>query len=264
MKPSSALALSATLVAAWLALPGEAPPGPAGPAPGPAGIEVTGAGEATLKPDTVVIRGDLTVSAESANDALTKYRDSRRRAVKMLEDLGIPGFSIAGPGPTISVGFAMNDRAAFRNMFDGSGETVEPKAIAHETLVARITGLTDLDSGANAVVKVLDKAKEAGVKIGSDSLNPYEVNWMGFAQAAQRKERPDVAVAYVVSDPAKAEEAACAKAMEDARRRAEMLARLAGRKLGPPTTISQEEIGSEKLSFDGTFRARLRITFGIE
>jgi hypothetical protein len=219
-----------------------------------------------LKPDAVIIRGELSVTAESAGEALTKYRDSRRRAIKMLEDLAIPNFSVTGSGPTIGIGFGGDERMAIRNMmFADGGENAEPKASATETLVVKITGITDLDAGANAVAKVIDKAKEAGIRITSpDLMSQYEMGWLGFAGLSQRKNRLEAAIAYVVGERAKMEEAACAKAMEDARRRAEMLARLAGRKLGAPTAISQEETPGEKTAFDGTFRARLRMTFAIE
>jgi uncharacterized protein YggE len=259
MKAYSALALPAVLLAAWAADPGV----PAASRAGESGIEVTGVGEASAKPDAVVIRTYLLVSADAAGDALTKYRDSRRRAIKMIEDLGVEGLTVSGSGPVVSVNPGSGERAV-RVMIDGGNADPEPKAVVSETLVARISNVATLDAAANAVVKVLDKAKEAGLKTSIlESMMNHDVFFFGYQPPATRRDAPD-AVGYVVTDPARLEEAAWAKAMEDGRRRAEMLAKLAGRKLGPAKAIVQEEAPGEKSSFDGVVRARLRITFAME
>ena len=230
-----------------------------------AGITVTGTGEVAMKPDTLIIRGEFSVNADQAGDALTKYRDGRRRALKMLESLGVQSLTIAGPGPTISVSPGFGDRAAnMRQMMgmDGSIDA-EPKVRIHETLTIRIGGISELDPAADVIAKVLDKAKEAGIKVGTNEDMREYMGW-SFGNPLDTRMDQGVPIAYLVSDQAKVEEAAFAKAMEEARRRADMLARLAGRRIGRVLRISHDDFQPEKHAFDGLFRVRLRVSFALE
>jgi len=231
----------------------------------PEGIKVTGVGEVTAKPDTVVIRGEFSANADSAADALTKYRDGRRRALKMIESLGLETLSVTGNGATIVVAPMMNDRNAMRAAmmgFDNGQPEPEGKVQVREMLSLRVGKLPDGDAAADLVAKVLDKAKEAGIRVWSQDVVPqYYRAAMGWG--AEEPKESQVAVAYSVTDRAKLEEAAFVMAMDDARKRAELLARLAGRKAGRVTSIRHEGPAAEKNSFDGTFRVTLHVVFEI-
>jgi hypothetical protein len=253
MKPS--LAIAAVMAAAIF------PAGGGVPQDAPGGIEVTGTGEVVMKPDTVVIRGEFSASADAAGDALTKFRDGRRRAIKMLESLAIEGLGVTGPGPMMSVGPPVDRN--MRQMWDGSQTEIEPKVQIRETLTIKIGNLADPDASADLVAKVLDKAKEAGVKIGGSEMIPPYMR-MAFGITAEDQKEQATSIAYLVSDRAKLEESACVKAMEDARKRAEILANAAGRKLGRVVRVTHDDLPAEKTAFDGVFRVKLHVVFDIE
>src|SRR4051812_30353255 len=67
-------------------------------------ITVTGSGEAKGRPTVVEMSATISGEAELAADAVVKYKDARRRAVKAIEDLKIPSLSIDSRGFTLSQG----------------------------------------------------------------------------------------------------------------------------------------------------------------
>jgi uncharacterized protein YggE len=259
MKPLTMLSIPVALLAAALA----APTGSHSPDP-QSGIHVTGSGEANLKPDVVLIRGEFSSSADTSAEALTKFRDGRRRAVKMIESLGMEGLTITGSGPALAVAPALNSRDMRMMMgIDASQTDVEGKFHARETLTIRLGNPTESDASSDAIAKVLDKAKEAGIKVSPalDAMPSYVRLALGMSSEEQKEAVPPIV--YVVSDRAKLEEAACVKAMEDATRRATMLARLAGRKLGRVVSLSHSAPPAEKVSFDGAYRVTLQVVFEL-
>jgi uncharacterized protein YggE len=256
-------ALAALVAAAGFSAPGDAPQDVREAIHG---IQVIGTGEVSAKPDTVLIRGEFSANADTAADALVKYRDGRRRALKMMEELGIEGLAVTGAGPTISISPVMNDRNAMRAAMmgmDSNQQEADGKVQVRETLTIRVGKLADPDASADVVAKVLDKAKEAGIRIvGADVIPPYSRAFFGMSGEDQKD--AVAPVAYVVTDRAKLEEAACVQAMADARRRAEMLAKLAGRQVGKVIHIKDDGPAAEKTSFDGTYRVTLHVIFEIQ
>src|SRR5262249_34959618 len=127
----------------------------------------------------------------------------------------------------------------------------------------RVGNLSATDASADLVAKVLDKAKEAGIRIGAPDVVPqyYRNVWGLGAEEQKEAVRP---IAYAVTDRAKLEEAACVQAMEDARRRAEMLARLSGRKIGRVIHIRHDGPPTEKETFDATYRVTLHVVFELQ
>ena len=260
MKPLASFSTVAVLVAAMCVARADAAPQNQDAV---RGIRVTGVGEVTAKPDTVVIRGEFSANADTAADALTKYRDGRRRALKMMESLGLETMTVTGNGPIITVAPVMNDRNAMRAAmmgFENGQPEPDGKVQVREVLSIRVTNLSDTDAATDLVAKVLDKAKEAGIRVWSQDAVPQYYR-AAFGWSAEEAKESSVAIAYSVTDRAKLEEAACAAAMEDARKRAEMLARLVGRKAGPAISIRHEGSATEKSAFDATFRVTLHVVF---
>ncbi len=203
---------------------------------GGGGISVAGSGEVKGKPTVVESTATVSGDAELAADATVKYRDARRRAVEALGGLKLEGLKIE-PG-----GFAVNqsvDSAQAQAVMQGNAAPGGKQRIAvTEQLKITIIGLDKLkeDELMDTVLKVLDTGRDAGLVIGRPSpRNYYEMQ----AYYNSGGGGTGNLVNFKLTDTEALREQSYKAAMEDARKKAERLAALAGVKLGRVVSIKE-------------------------
>ncbi len=221
-----------------------AAPAGGGAAPAPPeskGITVMGMGQAKGKPVMVEFSAVASGEAELASDAIVKHRDTKRRALKAIEDLKIAGLSVE------SKGFALNqaiDPNMQQMMMRGQTPT-STKQMVQVSEQLRIV-LKDLDKLKdedlmNTVLKVLDTARDGGLVIGAGSpTNYYQMQMM-----MQTGQASGLA-AFKIPDPTPLRMQAYQKAMDDARAKAKRLAELAGAKLGRIVSVQEGPATSQE------------------
>jgi uncharacterized protein YggE len=204
-------------------------------ATGGSGISVAGSGEVKAKPNVVEINAGVTGEAELAADAIVKYRDSRRRAVEALNGLKLEGLKVESGGFAVNQGI---DSAQAQAMMQGNmAPAGKSRVTVNEQLKLTLSGLDKLkdEELMDTVLKVLDTGRDAGLQIGRPNpRNYYEMQMMYNSGQASGG-----LVAFKLTDPDSLREQAYKQAMEDARKKAERLAALAGVKLGRITSVKE-------------------------
>ena len=244
-------------------------------------ITVTGAGEAKARPTVVEMNAVVSGEAELAADAVVKYKDSRRRAVKALEDLKIPSLVIESKGFTLGQGVDQNQQQMM--MMRGQMVTA-PKQRVQVTeplrlLIRDIDQMKDEDV-MNAVLKVIDAGRDAGLTVGP----PTPQNYYQMQIMMQRGDTSGQGLAtFKITDPSALREKAYAKAIESARDKAQSLATLAGVKLGAVASVQDGPVAvqpgqvvyagmpqgpeaevSSPVAGDITMNVRLTVQFAIQ
>lgn len=221
------LALTLVAVFGWPAQ-AQQPGGEGGGNEQPAGqgISVAGTGEVKAKPKVVQIDATVTGDAELAADAIVKYRDARRRAVDALNGLKLEGLKIDTNGFAVAQGI---DQAQMQAMMQGNAAPAGKQRVnVSEQLKLNLSGLERYkdEELMDIVLKVLDTGRDAGLVIGPRNL--YETQmYYNSGRGTQAN-----LVAFKLVDTDALREQAYKMAMDDARKKAERLAALAGVKLG--------------------------------
>ncbi|MFK7788004.1 MAG: SIMPL domain-containing protein [Phycisphaeraceae bacterium] len=195
-------------------------------------ITVSAVGEAKLKPDTLVLSGQISESNEKMKDAVTGFRDTRRRAMAAIKELGIENMSISTSALSMQIA-----GAAQGGGFGGEAQTpAAPGALMiSQSVTLTVSGIDKLEEEAliDLVTKVMAGAKEAGVKSGVMDAQSMIMMQMGMGGASGGS------AMFTVSDPDAAYKAATKDAVAKARADATYLAELAGGKLGRVMHISE-------------------------
>jgi uncharacterized protein YggE len=193
------------------------------------GITVSGSGEVKSKPNVVEISATVSGDAELAADAIVKYRDARRRGVEALNGLKLPGLKVESGG--FSVNSSMDAAQAQAMMQGNPSPGGKQRVTVTEQLKLVLSDLDKLkeEELMDTVLKVLDTGRDAGLQIGRAApRNYYEMQMMynnGGGGAGPL-------VSFKLKKPDALREDAYKQAMDDARKKAERLASLAGVKLG--------------------------------
>lgn len=196
-------------------------------------ITVKGSGVGSAAPDYMVIQGEITASAENAEDAVKEFRELRD---KVEDDISADdsvrlrlqfGGEELSSGPTVGASAGIGGLSAY-------SATPPGQIGVSETIEIRIDFTSDMQrmQAIEQAAKVVAKAKEAGVQF-SHSMNAM---MMAMGQQASGM------LEFGVDDPHEMQAAAYKKAMEDARGRAESLAALAGARLGRIVSVEEVEI----------------------
>jgi len=245
------------------------------------GITVTGSGEAKARPTSVEMSAIVTGEAELAADAVVKFKDSRRRAVKAIEELKIASLSIESKGFTLNQGMDPNaQQMMMRGMAPSTSKQRVQVTEPLRLVIKDVDKMNDEDL-MNTVLKVIDAGRDAGLTVGG----PMPQNYYQMQIMMQQGNAPGMA-SFKIADPAALREQAYAKAIENARFKAERLARLAGVKLGKVTSVqdsvvqapqaqvvyvygNQQQQASETeltspVAGDITMNVRLTVQFAIE
>ena len=196
-------------------------------------ITVSAIGEVKVKPDTLVLTGEISETNEKMKDAVTGFTDTRRRALAAVKELGVENLEITTSA--LSVGIA---GAAQANPFGGpvpGDQPATPGALQiSQSVTLTVKGVDKMQEQAviDLVVKLLAGVKEAGVELNATDAQNFMMMQMGMGGGG------GASATFKVSDPETAHKAATKAAVEKARADAAYLAELAGGKLGPVVAIS--------------------------
>jgi len=194
-------------------------------------ISVTGIGEVKAKPSVVELSGKVTGDAELAGDAVVKYNGNRRRAVAAIEGLEIEGLEIVGGGITINSAIEGAENMQMMAM-NGNPVTGNQQLQVSEPLAIKISGIEKMSTEEliEMLVKVVDAGKDAGIVVGAKQPSMIEMQ-LGIGSTGTSL------ATFSLSNVDSLEEAANKAAIENARTKAEQLAKLSGVKLGPIVSI---------------------------
>jgi uncharacterized protein YggE len=196
-------------------------------------ITVSGSGEAKGRPTVVEMGATVSGEAELAADAVVKFKDARRRAVKAIEDLKLPALTIESRGFTLSQGMDPNQQ---QMMMRGQVATnVKSRVLVTEPLRLIIRGVDKMkdEELMNTVLKVIDAGKDAGLTVGP----PAPTNYYQYQMMMNRGETNTGIATFKIENATDLREQAYAKAIENARAKAERLAKLSGVKLGRVVSV---------------------------
>jgi uncharacterized protein YggE len=196
------------------------------------GITVSGSGNVKSKPTEVEIGAMVSGEAELTNDAMVKYRDAKKRAVAAIEGLKIKDLSIESNG--VSINQAIDPNAAQMMMQGRVANMGKPKVQASESLKIVLKGVDKLATDAlmDTVMKVIDTGRDAGLQIGP----PTPMNYYQYQMMMQQGQGQGM-LQFKIGDPAEQREKAYKEAMDDAKKKAQRLADLAGIKLGKIVSV---------------------------
>ncbi|MEE9392477.1 MAG: SIMPL domain-containing protein [Planctomycetota bacterium] len=224
------------------------------------GISVNGHASVPTKAVRLVVRGKLEVKAEMAGDALQEFANARARVLKTLGGLEIQGLSVSGAGLKVAIKDAAG--GGQHNPFGGGGAAEpEPEVVITEMIDIRVVGLDKMDDKAqrSLIAKILDESKEAGLDFLGGGSNQV------WNSPPTKKSLANPGIAYGLPPAAEIEDQAFKIALDDARARADRLARLAGVTLGPVTSIQAlgDAPGALSLDASGVHKVQLRVVFAI-
>jgi uncharacterized protein YggE len=204
------------------------PPNQSGTAPAEniEGFTVIGKGSVSAKPNLVEIDVEVSAASEVSADAIVKYRDAKRRLQEAVAALKLGDITVEERGLSVEKKGMMNPY-----YFGGMPQNNRAKSEVQlsRKLVIRAANIRKLDEDAvlRLVAKLLDVAQDAGGQIGPRvDFNPYyfdPYNRMGGGTL----------VRFVLDDFDKLQDEAFDHAINDARTRAQRLARLSKVELGP-------------------------------
>ena len=202
------------------------------------GIAVTGIGEVSVKPNVAEVDIRSQATAELTNDAIVKYKESRRRTMEAFQKLKIPELTVTEQG--INIG--NNSGSDPYNPWGGRQVQNQKQSImVSRGFKVRIKGIDKMpdDKVLETVGKIFDTAKDSGTPIGP-SMDEINNAWR-----YGRAPRPGMARFYL-EDFAEHREAAYQKAIDDARKRAERLAKLHNLSLGKVSGIRETFVAGDE------------------
>lgn len=204
------------------------------PAQEPKGISVQGTGKVEVLPDLAELSVYVSGEGELAADATKKFRDNKRRGVTALQNLKLAQMSVVDSGVAVNSNAITNQQQAFFNG-NQTADTAS-KLNVGESLTIALAGVEKMkpEEVLDMTMKLVDTAKDAGLTVGPRPMTYYEMQ-MSYSQQI-----PSAVVNFRLKDFETHRTAAYAKAMEDARANAELLAKLAGVKLGTIRSISDK------------------------
>lgn len=195
-------------------------------------VTVSALGEVKVKPDTLVLSGEISEANEKMKDAVTGFNDTRRRALAAVKELGVENLEVTTSALSVRVAGAPQN-----NPFGGGGQA-EPTApgslVISQSVTLTVSGIDKMEQQAviELVVKLMAGVKEAGVSMNSTGPEAMMMIQMGMGGGGGGS------AIFKISDPDAAYKAATKAAVEKARADAAYLAELAGGKLGPVVRIS--------------------------
>jgi len=194
------------------------------------GFSVVGKGLVTAKPNLVEIDLEVSAASELTADAIVKYRDAKRRIHDAFTSLKLENIAIEERGLGVEQK-GMQNNYYFGGMPPSSRAKTEVQLSRKLVLKCSNIRKMDEDKLLQQIGKFLDVAQDAGAKVGKQNENSryyyydYPQN-LGLTR-------------FVLDDFDSLQEAAYEKAINDARTRAQRLARLSGVTLGPIVAVRE-------------------------
>jgi uncharacterized protein len=177
------------------------------------GIVVLGNGQSMTAPDTLEIGLSIGAAAELTADATTKFTATSRRLTAAIEGLGIEHLEIRRGGL----------RLGSSNPSEGN-KSLTSMSRSLRIIVRKIDALAE-EEVAVLATRLVDAAKDNGATLAPSGLPANVVNMIDDGDGFP-------AVKYLIERPEAVRDKAYHLAFDDARRRAERLAALAGARVG--------------------------------
>jgi uncharacterized protein YggE len=212
---------------------------PAPQLPNIEGFTVAGKAQLATKPDLVEIDLEVSAASELTADAIVKYRDAKKRIRDAFAALKLNNVSVEERGLLVDQKGSM--QSPYYWDYQPNTRTKTEVQLTRK-LVVKASGIRKMDEEAvlQLVGRLLDVAQDAGAKVGPQNNMPsYYYYRFGMSQAAGL-------VRFVVDDFDKIQEDAYAKAIADARARAERLARLGKVELGSIVAVREVSVPGDK------------------
>jgi len=207
------------------------------------GITVSGTGDYRAKPSMVEIDVRVSAKAELADDALVKHQQALRSTKDAFAALKLANLKVLERGMTLAPG---DSAAAMQAMMRGQAVTNEKQQIEISTPVRlQLTGIDQMPLAElfKVIGKMLDVARDTGATLGLTQAETYRNYYSGQRQTAQ-------IVRFVIRDLNEMREQAYERAVTDARRRGERIARLSGVKLGPITSVHETQVSGDEMNYN--------------
>jgi uncharacterized protein YggE len=202
------------------------------------GLTVAGKGAVAARPNLLEIDLEVSAAAELTADAIVKYRDARRKLQEAFAALKLANVTVEERG--LLVDKKGSNNGYYWRFYEPSARAKTEVQLSRN-LVVKGTGIRKLDEEAllQLSARLLDVAQDAGARLGpANDTMPY---W--FYDSPPTK--PSL-VRFVIDDFDKLQEDAYAKAIADARSRAERLARVSGVELGPIIAVRETFVPGER------------------
>lgn len=193
-------------------------------------IEVTGQGSASAPPAEAQLAIRVSGAGPLAADANVKFQDAKTQALEALKAADIADLTIAEKGTVVSVASNQQQMMQMMQGMVDESAALQMDVKIDEVLECSMVNLDKVESGvvAERIVKLIDTARTANLQIGSSPpTNYYELQM----RAMQGGEEGGM-VRFKPRDPDELRRQAYAKAIGDARTKAEELAKAANVKLG--------------------------------
>ncbi len=170
------------------------------------GISINGVGEVTAAPDTAYVTSGVTTQGTTAREALDANTAAMTELLATLEAAGIAARDIQTSGFSVSPNYVYTDAR------DENGYQLPPKIAGYMVSNSVTVRVRDLD----ALGSILDQS----VTVGANTIN---------------------GVSFTVADPTELYNEARRAAFNDARRKAELYADVAGEELGDLVSITESQ-----------------------
>ena len=223
-------ALAALILGPLAAVPPDAARAQNGPSEGTsgniAGITVRGEGTASARPNRFEIELSISAASELTADAIVKYRDARRRVLDAFEALKLENVGVEERG--LLVGEKGTEFNPYYGGMPQSNSRTRAEVQLSRKLVVRASEIREMDEEVvlQLVGRLLDVAQDAGAQVGSGSPNSFNY-YYGYPQQSGGG-----LVRFVLEGYDELLDRAFEAAIDDARTRAERLAKLGGVELG--------------------------------
>jgi uncharacterized protein YggE len=195
------------------------------------GLTVMGKAQAAAKPDKIEIDLEVSASSELTADAVVKYRDAKRRIRDAFAALKLGNLALEERGLLVDQKGA-NMNPYYWDYNPNPRNKTEVQLTRKLVITASDVRKMDEEAVLQLVGRLLDVAQDAGAKVGPQNNNSYYYfRWGGEPNTGL--------VRFVLENFDKLKEEAYQKAIDDARARAERLARLGRVELGPIVAIRE-------------------------
>lgn len=194
-------------------------------------LAVNGTGHVEVRPDVMELSATVTANAELTSDALKKFRENRRRGVEAVNKLKVKGLETKGSGISILSNATIQQ---FQQNFGNAQQQMSPTHTTFsETITFMVPGIDRLsdEQTQELATKILDAAKDAGLSMGQ-SFDPYR-RYYDYSTY-----RPQI-VFFRVENADEARQKALDLAAQDARKKAERMAKRMGVTLGKAVSVRE-------------------------
>lgn len=204
------------------------------------GITVEGFGEAKTVPDVVEINIRLNARGELTDDAVVKHKDSRKRTMETFQALKLENLKLEEKDLSLRPGNAQEMMQMMWNGMPPSQNKRTPIEVG-SMLQARLIKINEMKTEElmSTIGKLLDAAQDSGAGLGVSDSDMMNMRYYGY-------NRQQSLVKFIVTNVSDIREKAYELAVQDARKRAERLARLNGVQLGAVQSVNELSGGRQQ------------------